>query len=136
MNRETFVRAPALRHPTYNLSYVYILLLIPITSMPAAGQLRTSDAVIPHTKPNADGEDVSRAIIMRGRGPKNQGTSTSSKAIALRHGRHGIWGDGKLATFKKLSGQEKLALKAGTFAPSSLQSLCWVFVQIILAPVE
>ena len=88
--------------------------------MPAAGQPPPSNAVTRHTKRNADGEDVSRAVVMRDRGPKNQGTSTSSKAIALRHGRHGIWGDGKLATFKKLSGQEKLALKAGTFAPPSL----------------
>ena len=86
-------------------------------------------AIIPRTststKPNLDAEDaedVSRAVIVRGRGPKVPITSTSSKAIILRHGRHGIWGEGKLATFNKLSGQEKLALKAGTFAlPSGLQ---------------
>jgi len=89
--------------------------------MPATGRQPPSDAVIPHTKHNASGEDVSRAVIMRGRGPKNPVTSTSSKSIILRHGRHGIWGDGQLATFKKLSGQEKLALKAGMFVLPSLQ---------------
>ena len=79
----------------------------------------TSTSTSTNTQRNEDAEDaedLSRAVIMRGRGPKVPITSTSSKAIVLRHGRHGIWGEGKLATFSKLSGQEKLALKAGTFA--------------------
>jgi len=84
--------------------------------MPATTGQQRPDALIPHTKRNPDGEDVSRAVTIRGRGPKDPVTSTSSKAIILRHGRHGFWGDGTLATFKKLSGLEKLALKAGTFA--------------------
>jgi hypothetical protein len=88
------------------------------TSMPTAIQHRPS-AVIPHTKRSAKDEDLSRAVILRGRGPKDPLASTSSRAIVLRHGRHGIWGDGKLAAFKKLSGQEKLALKAGTYLPTS-----------------
>jgi hypothetical protein len=91
--------------------------------MPFAAGRPSSGAVIPSKRkrnPDADGdgdgdgEDVSCAVVMRGRGPKDPVTSTSSRAIILRHGRHGFWGDGTLATFKKLSGQEKLALRAGT----------------------
>ena len=80
--------------------------------------LSDHDADMTRTKRNPDavGSDGSRAVIMRGRGPKIPITSTSSKAIILRHGRHGLWGEGKLATFRKLSGPEKLALKAGTFS--------------------
>jgi hypothetical protein len=68
-------------------------------------------AVIPRTKRNANGEDISRALVIARRRPA---ASTSSRAIVLRHGRHGIWGDGQVAFMKKISGQEKLALVAGT----------------------
>jgi hypothetical protein len=66
---------------------------------------------IPRAERNAAGEDIPRAgVSSRQRWPES---NTSSKAIVLRHGRHRVWGEGQIATFKKLSGQEKLALKAG-----------------------
>jgi hypothetical protein len=67
-------------------------------------------AVIPRTKRNENGEDISRALVLVRRRPA---ASTSSRAIVLRHGRHGIWGEGQVAFMKKISGQEKLALVAG-----------------------
>lgn len=81
--------------------------------MPAAA------AVIPLTRNSVvDREDVSRAVIMRGRGPKVPTTSTSSKAIILRHPTHllhGIGREANLTTVQKLSAQHKLALKARTY---------------------
>lgn len=73
----------------------------------------SNGAVIPRAKRNADGEDISRAVVPSAR--RRPGASTSSKAIIQRHGRHGIWGDGQMSFIRKLSGQEKLALKAGEF---------------------
>jgi len=67
-------------------------------------------AVIARTKRNANGEDISRAMVIARRRPA---ASTTSRAVVLRHGRHGIWGDGQVAFMKKISGQEKLALVAG-----------------------
>jgi len=72
-------------------------------------------AIIPRAKRNAAGEDISRVVVsLRHRRPESD---TSSKAVVLRHGRHGVWGEGQIASFKKLSGQEKLALKAGQSCP-------------------
>lgn len=72
-----------------------------------------SGAVVTRAKRNADGEDVLRAVVVSKRRPA---ASTTSRAVVLRHGRHGIWGDGQVAYMKKISGQEKLALLAGELA--------------------
>lgn len=78
-------------------------------------------AIVPRAKRNAAGEDISRAVVSsRRRRPES---NTTSKAIVLRHGRHGVWGEGQLASFKKLSGQEKLALRAGQWIwPTTIES--------------
>ncbi|KAG8810906.1 hypothetical protein FRC19_004250, partial [Serendipita sp. 401] len=58
-----------------------------------------------------EGDDGSKTIISL-KQKELLTSNTSSKAIVLRNGRHGVWGEGQVATFQKLSGQEKLALKA------------------------
>ncbi|KIM23269.1 hypothetical protein M408DRAFT_332459 [Serendipita vermifera MAFF 305830] len=69
-----------------------------------------TSALIPRAKRNAAGEDTSRSVVpSKQRRPE---ANTTSKAIVLRHGRHGVWGEGQVGKFIKLSGQEKLALKA------------------------
>lgn len=70
--------------------------------------------LIPRTTRNKAGEDISRALVLSNRRRKPE-ASTSSRALVLRNGRNGFWSHGIVDQFQKLSGQEKLALKAGEF---------------------
>lgn len=78
----------------------------------------TNGPVIPRAKRNAAGEDVSIAVILSNQ--RREFVNTSSNAIALRYEPHGIWGEGQLASFKKRSGQEKLALRAEDIRRSAI----------------
>ncbi|KAG8757200.1 hypothetical protein FRC14_002271 [Serendipita sp. 396] len=76
-----------------------------------ATETLSSAALLQRARRIPEGDDRSKAVISL-KQKELLTSNTSSKAIVLRNGRHGVWGEGQVATFQKLSGQEKLALKA------------------------